>query len=553
MMRRLPLAALALVFSFSPLAAQSPSTILILDASGSMWGTVDGQTKISAARKAVGTILAKWKPADRLGLMVYGHRSKSDCNDIEMMVPVGAVDAARINAAVKGLNPKGRTPLTDALRRAAAALGAEKNPATVILVSDGIETCKGDPCAAAAELKKANVKFTAHVIGFNVADPVTKTQLQCIARNTGGVYLDADNASGLESALGKAVDATQGAKVASEAPARPAAADPYKDKNWRAIARLAEGADPIADGFLVWVLNKPLPNGEKEYVQTETGARVMATAEPGNYIMNVEYGQTARDFPITIKKEAVTHDVILNAGFVTSEAAFEGSADQAENLTWAVHTAGGEYITTDYARVPRFILPAGDYVMVLSKGNSEAKKPFKLAPGDSINLAMTLDATPLLVDAVYAAGGPKVEKGIAVSVRKPPAREGEEGESIATIFDPVSKFDLPAGSYDVIVEVGAAKRVQRVEIRSGAPARLTVNMNAGVLALATPGAETIEVFAAKKDINGDRALFFTGFDPTTNLALIAGDYVVVTHVKDRAKETPVAIKPGERTELAIQP
>jgi Ca-activated chloride channel family protein len=146
MMRHLLLAALALVFSFSPLRAQqSPSTILILDASGSMWGTVDGQTKISAARKAVGTILAKWKPADKLGLMVYGHRSKSDCNDIELMIPVGPVDAAQINAAVKSLNPKGKTPITDSLRQAAAALGAEKNPATVILVSDGIETCKGDP------------------------------------------------------------------------------------------------------------------------------------------------------------------------------------------------------------------------------------------------------------------------------------------------------------------------------------------------------------------------------------------------------------------------
>ena len=552
MMRHLLLAALALAFSFSPLRAQqSPSTILILDASGSMWGTVDGQTKISAARKAVGTILAKWKPADKLGLMVYGHRSKSDCNDIELMIPVGPVDAAQINAAVKSLNPKGKTPITDSLRQAAAALGAEKNPATVILVSDGIETCKGDPCAAAAELKKANVKFTAHVIGFNVADPVTKTQLQCIARNTGGVYLDASNASGLENALGKAVDAAQGAKVASEAPAKPAA-DPYKDKNWRAVARLAEGLDPIADGFLVWVLNKPLPNGEKEYVQTENGPRVMAAAEPGNYIMNVAYGQTSRDFPITIKKEPMTHDVILNAGFVTSEAALEGTADKAENLTWAVHTGGGEYIATDYERVPHFILPAGDYVMVLSKGNSEAKKAFKLAAGDSINLAMTLDATPLLVDALYASGGPKVEKGIAVSIRKPPVREGEDGEWLVTSYDPLAKFDLPAGPYDVIVEVGAAKHMQRVDIRSGAPARITVNMNAGVLALATPGAETVEIFGAKKDINGDRKLFFTGYDPTTNLALLAGDYVVVTHVKDKAKETPVSVKPGERTELSIQ-
>ncbi len=319
--------------------------------------------------------------------MVYGHRSKTDCNDIELMIPVGAVDPAQITSAVNGLNPKGKTPLSESLRQASAALGAKD--ATVILVSDGIETCKGDPCAVAAELKKSNVRFTAHVIGFNVADPVTKTQLQCIARNTGGVYLDASNASSLENALGKAVDAAQGAKVASEAPAKAPTADPYKDKNWRAVARLAEGLDPIADGFLVWLLHKPAPGGEKgDYVQTENGARVMASAEPGKYIMTVTYGETEREFPITITKEPSTQDVILNAGYVTSEGALAGTGAKADKVTWEVRTAGDEYVATNYDAVPRFVLPAGDYVMVLSKGNADVKKPFSLAAGDTINLAI---------------------------------------------------------------------------------------------------------------------------------------------------------------------
>ena len=70
--------------------AQGTDTILVLDASGSMWGQVDGQSKISAARQAVDSILSKWNPADRLGVMVYGHRSKGDCKDIELMVPVNS-------------------------------------------------------------------------------------------------------------------------------------------------------------------------------------------------------------------------------------------------------------------------------------------------------------------------------------------------------------------------------------------------------------------------------------------------------------------------------
>jgi Ca-activated chloride channel family protein len=104
--------------------------------------------------------------------------------------------------------------MADSLRAAADALRTSENKATVVLVSDGIETCHPDPCAVAAELKKAGVGFTAHVIGFDVADPAAKSQLQCIARATGGVYLDARNADDLAKALGRAVEATRGASRA---------------------------------------------------------------------------------------------------------------------------------------------------------------------------------------------------------------------------------------------------------------------------------------------------------------------------------------------------
>src|SRR5690606_7243809 len=93
-----------------------------LDASGSMWGTVEGQTKISAARRAVDSILSKWKREDRLGLMAYGHRVKGECKDIELIVPPGEFDSSRIKGAVAALNPKGKTPIADSLRAAAKAL-----------------------------------------------------------------------------------------------------------------------------------------------------------------------------------------------------------------------------------------------------------------------------------------------------------------------------------------------------------------------------------------------------------------------------------------------
>lgn len=236
------MAACAAAWLATPVLAQSRAAdaILILDASGSMWGQVEGQTKIVAARKAVDTILARWKPADRLGLMAYGHRAKGECRDIELVVPVGPIDAGAVRGAVQRLNPRGKTPIAASLREAAGILKHTENKSTVILVSDGIETCDPDPCAVAAELKKAGVGFTAHVVGFDVTDPLAKTQLQCIARATGGVYLDARNAAGLDGAMTRVAQAAQGQKVASEAPAAaPRARDPFEGRNLRATARLA--------------------------------------------------------------------------------------------------------------------------------------------------------------------------------------------------------------------------------------------------------------------------------------------------------------------------
>ncbi len=179
-----------------------PQTILVLDASGSMWGQIDGVAKITIAQDVVTDLLATF-PADvSLGLTVYGHREKGNCADIETVVAPAPGTAATIAAAVRGIQPRGKTPMTDAVIAAAQALKYTEERATVILVSDGIETCNPDPCAAALALEAAGVDFTAHVVGFDVeGDPTAQAQLQCLAANTGGRYIGASNALELTAAL----------------------------------------------------------------------------------------------------------------------------------------------------------------------------------------------------------------------------------------------------------------------------------------------------------------------------------------------------------------
>ncbi|GKQ56029.1 VWA domain-containing protein [Bradyrhizobium sp. Ce-3] len=532
---------------------QGTDTILVLDASGSMWGQVDGQSKISAARQAVDAILSKWNPADRLGVMVYGHRSKGDCKDIELMVPVSKFDPARIKAAVDGINPKGKTPISDSLRAAAEALHSTENKANVILVSDGIETCAPDPCAAAAELKKAGIGFTAHVIGLDVADPAAKSQLQCIARATGGVYLDAGNASSLTGALTKAVAATQGTKVVSEAPQKPAA-DPYLGKNIRGVARLAEGLDPISDEDVNWGIYKRAGDEKGEHVNTFYGAPFADNIAPGDYIAEVTYRQLKREFPLKVEKgKQAVLDVILDAGYVTSEGAVAGRAGKVDDVVWQVSDKGGRLVAQEYDAVPRFVLGAGSYVLTLTKGQSKTSKPFSVAAGDASNVQLTLDVGKLIVTSTYAEGGPKVEKDIVVAVYQPSKADGDEGEKVAQEYDAESKFDLPSGSYDVTAVVGEAKGTVRAEVKSGAPTRINVNLNAGVVGIKTDGAQEIDILSAERDLNDERKRISVSYDAAYNVALGAGDYVAVAIYADGQKvEKPFSIAAGKRQTVEIK-
>lgn len=207
------LAARALAFAVGlaaalPLAAQEQSrAILVMDGSGSMWGQIDGKAKITIAQEVVAELLPTFPETQALGLTIYGHRRKGDCSDIETVVQPGLDTRSQIADAVNGISPKGKTPMTDAVQLAAEALRYTEEAATVILVSDGIETCAPDPCAAARALEESGVDFTAHVVGFDVTEAEALRQMQCIADETGGSFIQASNASELSAAMFEVVEA----------------------------------------------------------------------------------------------------------------------------------------------------------------------------------------------------------------------------------------------------------------------------------------------------------------------------------------------------------
>lgn len=193
----------------SPVRAETKTdkVMLVLDASGSMWGQIDNKSKIEIARSTFSTLVKDWPKEKEVGLVVYGHRQKGDCQDIETVVPVGPLNAQSLISTVNKITPKGKTPLSQSVKQAAQALKFTENKATVILISDGKETCDIDPCALGTELEKLGVDFTTHVIGFDVASLKDQAQLKCLAENTGGQFISAANAHELQDALTHTVQA----------------------------------------------------------------------------------------------------------------------------------------------------------------------------------------------------------------------------------------------------------------------------------------------------------------------------------------------------------
>lgn len=199
-MKRFVAPALFASFLASPLIAQD-KTMLVLDASGSMWGQIEGTAKITIAQRTIDTLLGDLNTGRDLGLMAYGHRRKGDCGDIEVLVETGPGSVDDIASQVARISPKGKTPMAAAISQAATSMRHVEDKATVILISDGIETCAPDVCAVATALAESGVDFTAHVIGFDIKDPEADAQLACIATETGGQYLSATDADGLSTAL----------------------------------------------------------------------------------------------------------------------------------------------------------------------------------------------------------------------------------------------------------------------------------------------------------------------------------------------------------------
>jgi Ca-activated chloride channel homolog len=179
--------------------------LLVLDSSGSMKEPDrSGSTKIAAAKRALHAVVAELPGDARVGMRVYGATvfSKSDpgaCTDSQLVVPIGPVDKPALRREIGKYRPYGETPIAYSLKQAAKDLGGD-GQRTILLVSDGEETCDPDPCGVARQLRERGIDLRIDVVGMSVSG-AARQQLECIADAGGGTYCESGDAGELTSCL----------------------------------------------------------------------------------------------------------------------------------------------------------------------------------------------------------------------------------------------------------------------------------------------------------------------------------------------------------------
>lgn len=189
------------------LAEGAPARILLmLDASGSMAARSGGERMLTIAQDALVDFSRRLPEQARVGFRVYGHAGDNSasgkaesCVGTELLYPFAAFDEAGFEQAVRSFEPVGWTPIAASLEAAAidfAGAGSDGSRNIIYMVSDGIETCGGDPVAAARRLQAPDVRVVVNVIGFGVDDDDAR-QLRAIADAGGGEYLSASGRNDL--------------------------------------------------------------------------------------------------------------------------------------------------------------------------------------------------------------------------------------------------------------------------------------------------------------------------------------------------------------------
>jgi Ca-activated chloride channel family protein len=197
-----PVGALQIMKAGDKVAARNLE--IVLDVSGSMNTRLGDGNRWDTALKALKEVVDTLPEDLNVGLRVYGHRysskSAETCQDTELVVPLAKLDREKILTTAAGLKPRGETPLIRSILKSVGDLKSAGG-GSVILITDGEESCKGSAKAAAKEIKASGVNLTLNIVGFTITGKAVENELGALASSTGGRYYGAQDGQQLARAV----------------------------------------------------------------------------------------------------------------------------------------------------------------------------------------------------------------------------------------------------------------------------------------------------------------------------------------------------------------
>ena len=489
------------------------STILIFDGSGSMWGKLndDKRAKLDMARDAVRATLGRLAPQSvQLGLMSFGHRRASDCSDVQLIVAPDATDAGafaeRIMGPLDKLNPRGKGPLTAALREAAKLLGKQPAPRRIVLVHDDPDNCQADPCEAIAELQKSAPGVMISVVGLGLK-PDEATRYQCLTTPTSGRHFNAQDSgqvtAGINAALVMAANTgpapgiarppppTAGPEAATVAPAAAVAIKPLDLERTgppalHLRALLAKDRIPIGHRVHWTIFAAGAADGTAPVAEAD-GAEAVAPVPAGSYRIHANAGLVVAETTATVGSEGqVAAELTFNAAEIRLTARPPGDAI----LIVAVRDGDAKpEPKTDQKVAPlpalarrlglwphgesSLLVPARNLWVLLEQGALRAQWPVDMSAGQArlldtaqsggrIEVTLAPTAGPAVTEAGLLASQPVV---FTLEEDDPDAPRGRR--EIARSAASRAEFVVPSGVYMIAASRGTLETRERISVGAG--------------------------------------------------------------------------------------
>ena len=519
----------------------------ILDASISMTARIGRDTRLSIAKSVMEQLIRDLPddPSLHVALRIYGAEldpSLTACDDSVLVQPFAPVKQAKANMIkqVQAMQARGMTPIARSLELAAAdfpkAEGARK---IVILMTDGEESCGGDPCAVSARLQKQGIFLRPYVVGFALNDKQKKL-VECI-----GEFYEATDTASLMKALGTVVEqAIQPSTIEVQAVA---------------------GSLDVTDRAEISIRR---PSGEvvATSLTATVPARVRAVVDEGDFVISavMKWGsQTLRANDVMVS--AVPGKVVpvrLDFGSLDGRVILKATAsgmDVTADVDVQVRRDNGT-VNAMWAGMPlTSILQAGDYTLTVTHRkypNLKATVPVRVVPGTNTPVTVDLGQLPAALEVRVMFMGRSVVGFCQASA------QGSAGSIRLALSQSADSLQMSAtpGTYEVRVVysnvVSVEKTIQGVELRGGETTRIVVNLDdlLGVLKVRVKAGPIDATSEAEVTASSSGSRFVLPYAGGVREAIVTpGGYMATARYRGIFSDTAEAyVQAGRTTEIEIE-